>query len=115
MAAQMRFDFQGMALTGTPGTEVVLEITHVTAHPDTPPAERVKVVATGQDWPAAGFTLTQEAYGHTFEEGDVFEVRAKIARLGGGESEWSAPYRTPPVPRIAPRPPEIGSIVWDTD
>ena len=82
---------------------------------DTPAEERVKVIATGQDWPATDFTLTQESYGRRFQEGDVFEVRAKLTKLDGDESEWSGPYRTPPVPYVAPKPPEIGSITWSTD
>ncbi|MFH8346785.1 hypothetical protein [Streptomyces sp. NPDC018045] len=115
MPSAMKFDFKSMNFVGTPGTEIVLEITHVNSHPDTPPAERVTVVNTGQDWPATDFTFTQEAYGRPFNAGDVFEVRAKISKLDGGESEWSAPYRTPPVPYIPPKPPEIGSITWATD
>ncbi|MEV0445287.1 hypothetical protein AB0I46_40900 [Streptomyces spectabilis] len=104
-----------MTIAGTPGTEIVLEITHVNAHPDTPPEERVRVIATGQDWPATDFTLTQETYGREFAEGDVFEVRAKLTKVDGGESEWSSPYRTPPVPYVPPKTPEIGSITWATD
>ncbi|MEU2513779.1 hypothetical protein [Streptomyces syringium] len=110
----MQFDFPGMTMAGTPGTEIVLEITRLNTHPDTPPEERVRVIATGQDWPATNFTLTSEAYGRPFIAGDCFEVRAKITRMDGGESQWSAPYFTPPVPYVAPVPPEIGSITWAT-
>ncbi|MER6912238.1 hypothetical protein ABT354_11240 [Streptomyces sp. NPDC000594] len=114
MTPAMSFDFIGEGWAGTPGTEIVLEIAHLTAHPDTPAAERVRQIATGQDWPATGFTLTQEAYGASFREGDLFEVRAKLSVLDGGESQWSAAYRTPPVPYIPPAVPEIGSITWST-
>ncbi|MFT2017717.1 hypothetical protein ACMA1D_18035 [Streptomyces sp. 796.1] len=110
----MKFDFRSMNFAGVPGTEIVLEVTRVTAHPDTPPEERVRVVNTGQDWPATDFTLTADACGWPFNEGDVFEVRAKVAKVDGAESEWSAPVRTPPVPYVAPTTPEIDSIKWET-
>ncbi|MFI1796358.1 hypothetical protein ACH427_03210 [Streptomyces sp. NPDC020379] len=109
----MKFDFQNIA--GVPGTEIVLEITHLNAHPETSSEQRVRVIATGQDWPATAFTLTEELYGRPFEEGDVFEVRAKLTKLMGGESEWSPPVRTPPVPHVPPKPPVIDSITWTTD
>ncbi|MER5441127.1 hypothetical protein [Streptomyces sp. NPDC002790] len=115
MASIMKFDFKSMNFVGVPGTEIVLEITHINAHPDTPEDERVRVINTGQDWPATDFTLTEDAYGKPFNEGDIFQVRAKVAKTDGGESEWSIPVSTPPVPYVPPKIPEISEITWETD
>ncbi|MES9589964.1 hypothetical protein ABWK57_14045 [Streptomyces sp. NPDC094045] len=115
MASVMKFDFGSMNFAGIPGTEIVLEVTHTNAHPDTPADELVKVIATGQDWPATDYTLTSEAYGRAFNEGEIFRVRAKLTKADGGESEWSAPFTTPPVPYVPPKTPEIDSITWETE